>query len=278
MTLTLLATARTPETLVPFLVGGPEFQLEVVCDVDALAARTRDDGDQERPAAIVVELHHDAVGPVGPVVRALRRRYPGTPLVVACTDNAPGRDLLHAARAGAEHFAYLAQDDLGAMLTRLTEPFADVLALECEQAALVAGLPRPIGRVLNAILRAPASPDSVLALAATVGVSTRTFERRASRHGWPAPRQFLGWGRLVRGAAAVDTAHELPGAALGALLAASGFSSYERAARAYARQADVTLPAVLAMGMRALEPALLACFGSRTGTAVPPITTRSSAA
>ena len=277
MTLTLLATARSTEVFVSYLTNGPDVALEVVCDIDALTARLQGDG-HERPAAIVVELHSDAMGPIGPVVRILRQRYPRTPLVVACTDKATGRDLFHAARAGAEHFAYLPEDDLGLMLTRLTAPVAAVFAIANERSALVAGLPRPIARLFDAIIGAAEAPDTVATLAVMIGVSASTFDRRASRHGWPVPRQLLLWGRLVRGAAAVNVAEENRAAALARLLAASGFASAARATRAYARLGGVPLATVLATGIRALEPALQARFGTGTTNARTPIADRCSAA
>lgn len=278
MTLALLATARTPDALDPFLPTAGQFALEVLCNFDDVSARVRESEDDERPAAIVVELHPDAIGPIGPVVRLLKKRFPDSPLVVACTDTATGRDLLHAARAGAEHFAYLPQDDLGSMLTDLTAPLARVLAMESEHPVLVAGLSRPVGRMFDAILRASTAPDSVAALAATIGVSLRTLDRRVARHGWPAPRQLLLWGRLVRGAAAVETAREDSRSALARLLTAGGFTSAERAAVAYARQANVSLASVLIGGVRAIEPALLENFKVAAVGGTAPFVSRVSAA
>lgn len=259
---TLLAVARSAQTVVPHLSNDSGFAIDVVTDVRALSARMRDTDEDDAPSVIVVELDGHAAGPVAQVVRGLRERYPETPLVMMCDVDAPGRDLFRAARAGAEHFVFLPKDDLGGLLRSLVESVERIEELhEPRDNEIVAELNRPVRRIFDAMLSAKEPHESVAALAATLGISTRTFERRAARHGWPAPRLLLLWGRLVRGAASVGTVASENG--LETLLNAAGFPSVEHASSAYARLADVALSNVLAQGMRALDQALDAAFGRR---------------
>lgn len=259
---TLLAVARCAQTVVPHLSRDSGLALEVVSDVRALTARMRDVDGEDAPSIIVVELDGHAAGPVGQVVRSLLERYPGTPLVMMCDVDAPGRDLFRAARAGAEHFVFLPKDNLAELLKSLLSSSARIEELHDPSGnEIAADLNRPARRIFDAMLSAEQPHESVAALAAALGISTRTFERRAARHGWPAPRLLLLWGRLVRGAAAVAAVG--PETALEALLNAAGFPSVEHASHAYARLADVPLSSVLAQGTRALDPALSAAFGRR---------------
>lgn len=272
----LLVTTRSDETLETHLSEIALFNVEVVSDVDGVDARCRDTG-RESPAAIVVDLHANMPDPVAPVVRRLRRRFPTVPVVLACTDAARGRDLFQAVRAGAEHIAFLPQDDLARLLGRVVSQARGVLMLEFESTPTADGLPRPARRVFDAIMKFPSAPDSVGVLAEALGISTRTFARRASRYGWPAPGQLLMWGRLVRGASAVTASVEP--LALNAFLDASGFPSLDRATRCCARLTGIALSNVLSQGMAAIVPVLLATFGSSLVYDLPMAShTRSTAA
>lgn len=265
---TLLAVARSAQTVVPYLSRESGFAIDVVTDVRALSARLRDVDAEDAPSVIVVELDGHAAGPVAQVVRGLRERYPGTPLVMMCDADAPGRDLFRAARAGAEHFVFLPKDNLAELLNSLLASAARIEELHDPRGnEITAELNRPARRIFDAMLSAEQPHESVAALAATLGISTRTFERRAARHGWPAPRLLLLWGRLVRGAAAAGAVG--PETALEALLNAAGFPSVEHASSAYARLADVPLSTVLAQGTRALDAALSADFGRRDAMSRP---------
>jgi CheY-like chemotaxis protein len=258
---TLLAVAHSPQALLPYLSEGSAFALDVVSDVRELSARIHDTDAEDAPSVIVIELHDHDAGPIAQVVRSLRQRFPRTPLVMMCTEDAPGNALFRAARAGAEHFVFLPKDDLGRFLTKLVSSAPAVTdSHDAGDDGITAGLDRPVRRVFDAILRAPRPHESVAALAASLGISTRTFERRAARQGWPAPRELLLWGRIVRGAAAVSASTS--GNRLDILLDASGFRSAEHAAQAFARLADAPLTAVLAQGSRAVEPALVAAFSA----------------
>jgi hypothetical protein len=162
-------------------------------------------------------------------------------------------------------------------LSRVVSQSRGVLLMELETASAVAGLPRPARRVFDAIMQFSSSPDSVGVLAETLGISMRTFERRATRYGWPAPRQLLMWGRLVRGASAVSASTEP--LALNAFLDASGFPSLDRATRCCARLTGISLSTVLSQGMSAIEASLMATFGgSVAGETSSAARTRSSAA
>lgn len=264
----LLAVARSAHAVLPHLPDDAGFTIEVVSDVRELSARIRAAEGGDAPSVIVVELHGHAAGPVAQVVRGLRERFPATPLVMMCDEEASGRDLFRAARAGADHFVFLPKGNLGSLLASLAASAGKIAELHEEHdSAIIAGLKRPARRVLEAMLDAPHPFESVSALAASLGISTRTFDRRAARHGWPAPRLLLAWGRLVRGAAAVDLASA--GNSLEALLNASGLPSAEQAAHAFSRLAKVPLSAVLAQGSRALEVGLRATFDVPRANAEP---------
>jgi len=209
---------------------------------------------------MVVELHPDGPGPVGPLVRTLTRHFPGVPLIVACTGKAPdGREVLGAARAGAELFAFPPDDNLAALVARLVGDSS------ADANGFLPPLPRLASRMLTLLSAGePAPPSTVVALADRLSMNRRTMYRRMQANAWPTPGNLLIWGRLLRGARAADEARAL-GEPLtgGALAAAAGFGSMHRAAESYRRYADITLSDVRAEGMRALESALVLAFPSR---------------
>src|SRR5256885_9625175 len=96
--------------------GEPPFALEFHADGDLLVARLRD----ECPALVVVGLRGRRGTAVGALIRRIKSWCPQLPIVVACLDESvPGREVLHAARAGAEHFAFRHSDDFPSILRRL---------------------------------------------------------------------------------------------------------------------------------------------------------------
>src|SRR5438477_10308569 len=102
--------------------GEPSFALEFHDVGDLLVAGLPD----ECPALVVVALRGRRGTAVGALIRRVKSWCPQLPIVVACLDeSAPGREVLHAARAGAEHFAFRHVDDFPTVLRRLvafTEP------------------------------------------------------------------------------------------------------------------------------------------------------------
>ena len=253
----VLAAVRSARAV--SLHGNARYRLDVLKDAAALDARLRRTNDSA-PSAMVVELHPDGPGPVGPLVRTLTRHFPGVPLIVACTEKAPdGREVLGAARAGAELFAFPPDDNLGALVARLV---GDSTA---DTNGFLPSLPRLASRMLTILSTSePVPPTTVFALADRLSMNRRTMYRRMRANAWPTPSTLLVWGRLLRGARSADEAR-VTGEPLtsGALAAAAGFKSVHRAAESYRRYADVTLSDVRTEGMRALEAALLRAFPSR---------------
>ena len=252
----VLAAARSAQAL--SLHGKAAYRVDVLNDPLALDERLRRGGDSI-PSAMVVELHPNGPGPVGPLVRTLTRHFPGVPLVVACTERAPdGREILGAARAGAELFAFPPDDDLAAIIARLVgSPIAD-------EPAVLLPLPRLARRMLAILIASDRpAPESVEALADRLSMKSRTLYRRMQANAWPAPGHVLMWGRLLRGAHAADLARAAGSPIDSAeLAAAAGFRSLHRAADSYRRYADVTLIDVRADGVHALGPALQQSFPS----------------
>jgi AraC-like DNA-binding protein len=208
---------------------------------------------------MVVELHPNAPGPVGPLVRTLTRRFPGVPLVVACTERTPdGREVLGAAHAGAELFSFPPDDDLAALVARLVGDGGG----PPEAASVAASLPRTAQRILAILMsKEPPPPETIEELADRLPMSVRTLQRRMTRHAWPAPGALLMWGRLLRGASAAEEARNGKRPFSTTELAhASGFQTVHGAAAMYRGYAEVTLQAVLSAGVSALEDALLDAF------------------
>jgi AraC-like DNA-binding protein len=235
------------------------YRLDVLRDAAAIDARLRRPRDTA-PSAMVVELHPEGPGPVGPLVRTLTRHFPGVPLIIACTERAPdGREVLGAARAGAELFVFPPDDDLAALVARLVEdpPAGDNVFLQ--------PLPRLARRMLGLLTAdEPPPPRTVVELAQRLSMKSRTMYRRMQVNAWPAPGHLLVWGRLLRGAHAADQARVLGDPLTSVELAtAAGFQSIHRAADSFRRYADVTLSDVRTEGVRALEPALMRAFPPR---------------
>src|SRR5689334_9522103 len=144
--------------------SAPSFRLEFHADGDQLVQRLRD----ECPSLVVVGLRGRRGTAVGALVRRIKSWCPQLPIVVACLDeSAPGREILHAARAGAEHFAFRHVDDFPSVLRRLVAPALPDPAQraigmnDLEQARARAGL-RRAGRRNRYSERAPAAVLSML--------------------------------------------------------------------------------------------------------------------
>jgi hypothetical protein len=251
----VLAAVRSARSV--SLHGNARYRLDVLKDAAALDARLRRTNDSA-PLAMVVELHPDGPGPVGPLVRTLTRHFPGVPLIVACTEQAPdGREVLGAARAGAELFAFPPDDNLAALVARLVGDSS------ADANGFLPPLPRLASRMLT-ILSEPVPPCTVFALADRLSMNRRTMYRRMQANAWPTPGNLLIWGRLLRGARSADQARAIGEPLSSAALAvAGGFGSVHRAAESYRRYAEITLSDVRAEGMRALESALVRAFPSR---------------
>ena len=96
--------------------GEPPFALEFHSGGDSLVDDLRD----ECPSLVVIGLRGRRGTAVGALIRRIKSWCPQLPVVVACLDeSAPGREVLHAARAGAEHFAFRHVDDFPTVLRAL---------------------------------------------------------------------------------------------------------------------------------------------------------------
>jgi hypothetical protein len=272
--------------------GEPPFALEFHADGDVLVQRLRD----ECPALVVVGLRGRRGTAVGALIRRIKSWCPQLPVVVACLDeSAPGREVLHAARAGAEHFAFRHVDDFPGVLQSLVRPLVrqsagDSSPEETEpiddigRARARAGLRRPLRRVRYAE-RAPAAvlgmlpasvspllrriihacvvatpPETVDELAVRIAVPKRSLARDVARRGWPSPHSLLKWGRLFRGAAAGASAR-MEGMswqeAQWVIALEAGYGSVRTASRAFRGRAGVGLREIWRDGAAALLPAFL---------------------
>jgi hypothetical protein len=216
--------------------------------------------------------------------------YPTVPVVVACmASETHGRDVLSLARAGAEHFAFVAVDDFRNVLRTLVIPMteredrtttrrlspASVRRLRFvprdrnRTPSAPAVLPGTVPPMLRRLMHASLGPEplaDVEELAALMGLTKRTLQRELSRRRWPAPRELLYWGRLFRGALVAAEARLSGHLASPELIAhAAGFASTRTASRAYHSRAGVGVREVQRSGVSALLPAFFAATGITEG-------------
>ena len=271
-------TARTSEQ---------SFVLEFHPGGDSLVDGLRD----ECPSLVVIGLRGHRGPAVGALIRRIKAWCPQLPIVVACLDeSAPGREVLHAARAGAEHFAFRHADDfpsvLRSLVAREIEQGQGASAIDdigrararAEQrrmprrnryaerapSAVLGMLPASVSPLLRRIIHAcvvAVPPETVDDLASRMGQAKRSLAREVARRGWPAPHVLLKWGRLFRGAAAGVTAR-LEGTpwdeAQWIIAVEAGYGSVRTASRAYRARAGIGLREVWRDGAAALLPAFLA--------------------
>jgi hypothetical protein len=265
--------------------GDPPFELEFHPDGDVLVDRLRD----QCPALVVVGLRGRRGTAVGALVRRIKSWCPQLPVVIACLDeSAPGREVLHAARAGAEHFAFRHSDDFPAVLRKLVAPEGLSVVqggldddrerprsslrrsirrpryVERAPAAVLGMLPASVSPLLRRIIHACVSsvpPETVDELATRIALPKRSLSRDVSRRGWPAPHVLLKWGRLFRGAAA-GYAARLDGTSWDeaqlVMAVEAGYGSVRTASRAFRSRAGVGLRDLWRDGAAALLPAFLA--------------------
>lgn len=271
-------TARTSER---------SFVLEFHPGGDALIDSLRD----ECPSLVVIGLRGRRGTAVGALIRRIKSWCPQLPIVVACLDDsAPGREVLHAARAGAEHFAFRHSDDFPSVLRSLVALNAGSVGrvdaiddigrararaelrraprrnryAERAPSAVLGMLPASVSPLLRRIVHACVvglPPQTVDELSARMSLPKRSLAREVARRGWPAPHILLKWGRLFRGAAAGATAR-IDGTpwdeAQWIIAVEAGYGSVRTASRAYRASAGIGLREVWRDGAAALLPAFLA--------------------
>src|SRR5690242_8640002 len=92
------------------------FDLEFQPQDDRLIERLRG----ECPSLVILGLRNRRGAAVGALIRRIKGWYPQLPVLVACLDECvEGREVLHAARAGAEHFAFRDVDDFDSVIGTL---------------------------------------------------------------------------------------------------------------------------------------------------------------
>lgn len=267
--------------------GESLFALEFHADGDQLVERLRD----ECPNLVVVGLRGRRGTAVGALIRRIKSWCPQLPVVVACLDeSAPGREVLHAARAGAEHFAFRHVDDFPGVLQALVMQGAGLPSAETNDiddiglararvglrrfprraryterapAAVLGMLPASVSPLLRRIIHAcvvAAPPDTVDELAIRISMPKRSLAREVARRGWPSPHTLLKWGRLFRGASAGVAAR---GGGMSwqeaqwVIAVEAGYGSVRTASRAFRARAGVGLREVWRDGAAALLPAFL---------------------
>jgi hypothetical protein len=267
--------------------GDPALALEFQADSESLVQRLRD----ECPALVVVGLRGRRGTAVGALIRRIKSWCPQLRVVVACLDeSAPGREVMHAARAGAEHFAFRHVDDFSSVLRALVRqgdasesdedaPVDDLLRARARAglrrkprhdryaervpAAVLGMLPASVSPLLRRIIFACVAsvpPDTVDELALRIELPKRSLAREVTRRGWPSPHTLLKWGRLFRGAAA-GAAARLEGTswdeAQWIIAIEAGYGSVRTASRAFRARAGIGLQEVWRDGAAAVLPAFL---------------------
>jgi hypothetical protein len=271
--------------------GDQPFALEFHGDGDQLVARVRD----HCPELVVLGLRGRRGAAVGALIRRIKSWCPQLPVIVACLDDsAPGREVLHAARAGAEHFAFRHSDDFGTVLRNLVTPMLDEARpagiagvddieearsraelrrsgtrnryAQRAPAAVLGVLPASVSPLLRRILHACVSatpPETVDELAARIELPKRSLTRDVARRGWPAPHVLLKWGRLFRGAAAGAAARAEGTSwdeAQWVIAVEAGYGSVRTASRAFRSRAGIGLREIWRDGATALIPAFLSAI------------------
>ena len=270
----------------------PPFTLEFHAGGDSLVDSLRD----ECPSLVVLGLRGRRGTAVGALIRRIKSWCPQLPVVVACLDeSAPGREILHAARAGAEHFAFRHVDDFPSVLSALVVQHvsntgqASVTDIDdiddigrararagfrrasqrnryAERApsAVLGMLPASVSPLLRRIIHACVThspPETVDEMALRIALPKRSLGREVARRGWPAPHVLLKWGRLFRGAAA-GVAARVEGTswedAQWIIAVEAGYGSLRTASRAYRARAGISLREIWRDGAAALLPAFLA--------------------
>lgn len=262
--------------------------LEFHPDGDQLIERLRDNC----PSLVVLGLRNRRGAALGALIRRIKSWCPELPVLVACLDECmEGREVLHAARAGAEHFAFRDTDDFeGVMRTLVLGEGSDADSdssaatddvgrararatvrrraqrrryAERAPATALSLLPATVSPLLRRIIHvcvAASPPSTVDELASRIALPKRTLARDVARRGWPAPHVLLQWGRLFRGAAAGATAR-LSGMtwdeAQWVIAEEAGYATVRTASRAFRTRGGVRLRDVWRDGVAALLPAFL---------------------
>lgn len=260
---------------------GSAFALEFHGHGDQLVDRLR----QECPSLVILGLRNRRGAAVGALIRRIKSWYPELPVLVACLDECvEGREVLHAARAGAEHFAFRDADDFEGVIRELVAvDAADEIGrararasirrrtqrrryAERAPAAALSLLPATISPLLRRIIHvcvAPSPPATVDELASRVALPKRSLARDVARRGWPAPHVLLQWGRLFRGAAA-GVAARVSGMgwdeAQWVIAEEAGYANVRTASRAFRARGRVGMREVWREGVAALLPAFLSAI------------------
>lgn len=267
------------------------FSLEYHPDGDRLIDRLRD----QCPSLVVLGLRNRRGAAIGAQIRRIKSWCPELPIVVACLDEyVEGREVLHAARAGAEHFVFRDVDDFEAVIRTSVLgdgarpiPESTMEPNELDRARTRATIRRRVQRrryaertpttaltllpaTISPLLRriihvcvAPSPPTTVDELASRIALPRRSLARDIARRGWPAPHVLLQWGRLFRGAAA-GVAARVSGMswdeAQWVIAEEAGYATVRTASRAFRMRSGIGMRDVWRDGVAALLPAFLAAI------------------
>lgn len=271
--------------------GNSSLTLEFQPQGDQLIEQLRD----RCPSLVVLGLRNRRGAALAALIRRIKSWCPELPVLVACLDDCmEGREILHAARAGAEHFAFRDSDDFETVIRTLVlgedaaADAADAAAsdelgrararasmrrraqrrryAERAPATALSMLPATISPLLRRIIHvcvASAPPATVDELAMRIQLPKRSLARDVARRGWPSPHVLLQWGRLFRGAAAVTTARTTGMSweeAQWVMAEEAGYTTIRTASRAFRTRGGVGMRDVWRDGVAALLPAFLAAI------------------
>ena len=162
----------------------------------------------QRPDAIVLPLASGADPSVIGIIEAVRDQWPQVPVVAWCDEGAHGSAILSAARAGVEHFAFTGVDRVDDVL-RTVIPMPDETPTSSASGVdrvrrAIESWPPLAQRMLERLVFGEPAITSVANLARSLQIAERTLDRRCQMRGWPSPSTLVSWGRLVRGALAME--------------------------------------------------------------------------
>ncbi|MFL5576684.1 MAG: helix-turn-helix domain-containing protein [Gemmatimonadaceae bacterium] len=169
-------------------------------------------------ALVVTELRDGAGRLTTAALRDLRSREPLLPIIGVCRLT-PGaaRDIVLAARAGIDEVALLTSDDLGALVERAARGCPAAAAGRRVAALIQPAVPRSCRPLVMQALAGIGRGLTVTQLAAGLGTSRRTLERRCASARLPAPATLIDWLRVLTAAALLADAGWAPSQVAAAL-------------------------------------------------------------
>jgi hypothetical protein len=220
----------------------------------------------QRPDAVVLPLASGADPAIIGIIEAVRDQWPSVPVVVWCDEGAHGSAILSAARAGVEHFAFTGVDRVDDVLRNLMPVPDDAPATTASGAdrvrRAIESWPPLAQRMLERLVFGEPPITSVVELARSLQIAERTLDRRCQMRGWPSPSSLVSWGRLVRGALAVEVT--------GDLLRGAEAAGY-RGVRTFRRKLSAITGSSLTTSLGDAVGPLIAMLATSIGSATAPV-------